>query len=359
MKSIRTAAALVAIAAAVAPWPALRPAPEQAATLDVALWQTNTTTSNTAVEQLAGRLVAHFPCASDPWSEGNPNHMSFGLEQPGGWQRFTANYVRHAIADLGYRRVFFHLPLGKPTGQSPYEVHLRETGIADESLDQWHMGLDQVDHLRRTGQGHVLTDMIEAFDTIHDAAPDVEIIVYVGSYDKEDLHRFESNLGSHAFGLWLESLAPFLERPYVSIVFDNLVGKDEDHPNARFAQLARWHKTEQGGFVGAEARFQKQHTWLNDWGFTCVAGEATWRMQAHSGNIPLAWHRAEVIRILDGHSTDLVYATFHGDWVQAAANITWEGCVPAVQTPYEFEHYTAEDLAAELLERSKRHGQGA
>ena len=282
---------------------------------------------------LADRLIAFFPCASDPWSADNPHHMSSSLEKPGGWARFADTRVAEAVERFGFRRVFFHLPFGKSTGQSPRAVHERRTGVVDESLDGWHMSLDHIHDLRRTGNLHIAEGFYSAMDRLHARHPHVEVIVYVGSWDTEDRRYLESHGEAALQERWAESIDPLIERDYISIVFDAAVGKDEDHPNARLVQRAHRAKQEQPGrFVGVEARIQKGRPWPNELCLTTVAWEDVWRRQGHAGNIAAEDLCARPIRVIDGRSR----AILKGDaedplaWHAIAADIAREGHDPAV-----------------------------
>ncbi|GJM18626.1 MAG: hypothetical protein DHS20C14_08390 [Phycisphaeraceae bacterium] len=287
--------------------------------------------------QLEARMIAFFPCASARWSEDNPHHMSYGLHRRGGWDRFVDTHVFEAIEDFGYRRVFFHLPFGKTTGQSPYEVNLRRTGREDKSLDKWHMSMDHVHDLRRTGNMYIADGFYSAMRRLHAKHPDVEVIVYVGSWGWEDRRYFERAGLDALMARWHESVDPLIELDYVSVVFDNAVSKDEDHPNARFVQWAHTQKQKQPGrFAGVEARIQKGRPWPNDLCLPIATWEYGWRRQGHSGNIPASGLCGPVMRIVDGDARRKLIPedeqSTPGAWISLAADIAAEGHEPALTT---------------------------
>ena len=241
--------------------------------------------------------------------------------------------------------------MGKATGNSPQEANRRETGIDDPMLEKWHMGLDAAHDLRATGFGWVVAECIAALDMFHMEHPHVEVIVYVGSADGQDRRRFDNGEYTLTFALWLESLAPFLDRDYISIVFDAAVGKEPDHPNARFAQLAQWVKKRQGRFVGVEARIQKARPWPNKLGMTTVAWADTWVRQGHALNIPREKLVATPIIVFDGHAKRRVLTEYGGEWRAFMADILGEGCNLGISTAGgEFQRVTAADLAYGLVE---------
>lgn len=297
---------------------------------------TTTTTPSPAAKELASRLIAMFPCASADWSEDNPHQMSYKLNERGGWGRFVDTHVYEAIECFGYKRVFFHLPFGKTTGQSPQAVRQRETGKVDESLERWHMSMDTVHDLQRTGNMHIANDFYAAMRRLHAKHPDVEVIVYLGSWDDED-ERVEKEQGiDEVYRRWHESVDPLIEMDYVSIVFDAAVSKPKDHPNAKFVQWAAEQKRKQPGrFVGVEARIQRYFPWPNELCLTDVAWEDVWRRQDHPGNIPADKLCGPVIRVLDGRARSLLKPSETEDpgaWIRLAADIARDGHNPAVVT---------------------------
>lgn len=324
--------------------------------------------------ELSARLIALFPCASAAWSPTNPHHMSYGLHRRGGWARYMEGPVTEAVERFGYRRVMFHLPFGKATGQSPRAARQRATGRADKSLEAWHMGLDHAHDLRRTGNEWIADEFYAALARLHARHPDVEVIVYVGSWDAEDARIAEEQGIDEVMRRWHESIDPLVELDYVSIVFDAAVALPEDHPNARFVQWAQEQKRQQPGrFVGVEARIQKAHPWPNERCMADVAWEPTWRKQAHAGNIPGDQICGEVIRVIDGQARGLVAKDRQADvgaWLDLVADIVRDGDTPAVSAqtgpkmrlspgvptsttdgPYRMP---AQELARRLIERAGR-----
>ncbi|MEQ8770259.1 MAG: hypothetical protein RIB60_07095 [Phycisphaerales bacterium] len=286
--------------------------------------------------ELERRLIAYFPCASSPWSPGNPHHMSYGLEEPGGWDRFYSTHVREAIERFGYRRVFFHLPFGKTTGQSPREMTKRRTGRDDASLERWHMSLDHEHDLRRTGNEHISRGFYSAMGRLHAAHPGVEVIVYVGSMDDED-KAFMARFGEDALlDRWKESLRPLVELDYVSIVFDAAVSYGPNEPNAKIVKWAHEAKRRQPGrFVGVEARIQKARPWPNELCLPVVAWEDVFRKQGHSRNIATEDLCAPALRVIDGRARADLLKGRDGDaqgWIELAADIVADGHVPVVGT---------------------------
>ncbi len=288
------------------------------------------------VAALERRLVAYFPCASAPWSADNPHHMSYDLHEPGGWDRFYSTHVREAIVRFGYRRVFFHLPFGKTTGQSPRAVAQRRTGVDNDSLDRWHMSLDHEHDLRRTGNEHISSGFYGAMRRLHAEHPDVEVIVYVGSMDDED-KAFMARHGEAALlDRWKESLGPLVELDYMSIVFDAAVAYGPDEPNAKIVRWAHEHKRRQPGtLVGVEARIQKARPWPNELCLPVVAWEDIFRRQGHSRNIATEDLCAPALRVIDGRVRDTLLKGRDGQaqgWIELAADIVADGHVPVVGT---------------------------
>lgn len=303
---------------------------------DTSTRTTTSTVSTPAASELADRLIAFFPCASADWSPENPHQMTYHLEDRGGWQRFVDNQVFEAIERFGYKRVFFHLPFGKATEQSPRALHLRKTGKDDASLERWHMSMDTTHDLERTGNMHIANDFYTAMRRLHAKHPEVEVIVYVGSWDDEDERVAKEQGIDEVYRRWHESVDPLIEMDYVSIVFDAAVAKPKDHPNAKFVQWAAEQKRKQPGrFVGVEARIQKANPWPNELCLADVAWEPIWRQQAHAGNIPANQLCGPVIRVIDGHARSLLKGSQTEDpgaWIEMAADIVRDGHDPAVST---------------------------
>tara|TARA_B100001778_G_scaffold330827_1_gene334021 strand:- start:37601 stop:38887 length:1287 start_codon:yes stop_codon:yes gene_type:complete len=319
------------------------------------------------VGQLADSLIATAPCASSNWSEDNPHHMGYGLKSEGGWMRFMQGHIWRCVNELGYKRVLFHLPCGKTTGQSPWAVeqrrleaeygipyndwtHEQKEAFENLGLEKWHMSIDHAHDLERTGNEFIMYGFYEALDWVHEQAPDVEIICYIGSYDGEDKRRIENNEYGEVFYDWWRSIKPLIDREWVSLVFDAAVGKEPDHPNARLVQLAQDAKKRQGRFVGVEARIQKGRPWPNDMGMTCVAWAKTWRRQAHSGNIPRSELNVSPIIVYDGHARSQVENDYNGDWFAYMAENLMEDCQLA-PSPLggEFAELTTTQVAQKLL----------
>jgi len=303
-----------------------------------------TTTERTATghagapsaDALADRMIALFPCASADWSPGNPHQMSYGLNKHGGWAKYMEGPVTEAVERFGYKRVMFHLPFGKTTGQSPRAVKQRETGRDDASLEAWHMSMDHVHDLQRTGNLWIADEFYAALRRLHARHPDVEVIVYLGSWDGEDAALAKSKGVDAVMQRWHESVDPLVELDYVSLVFDAAVTMPKDHPNARFVQWAAEQKRAQPGrFVGVEARIQKGNPWPNELCLTDVAWEDVWRKQAHAGNIPADQLCGPVIRVIDGRARSLIPTADQSDpgaWIKLAADIARDGHDPAVST---------------------------
>ena len=321
------------------------------------------------IKNLADRLIAAVPCASSNWAEDNPHHMGYGLKSEGGWMRFMQGHIWRCVSELGYRRVFFHLPFGKATGQSPYEVQKRafeaeygqpysewtdeqKAALEDMDLKRWHMSIDHMHDLERTGNEFIATGFYEALDWIHEQDPGVEIICYIGSYDSEDKGRIDNGEYGAVFFDWWRSVYPLIDRDWVSIVYDAAVGKEPDHINARLVQLTQDAKNRQPGrFVGVEARIQKGRPWPNDLGMTCVAWAATWRRQAHSGNIPREFLTVPPIVVYDGHAKSQVNNSYNGDWFAYMAEDLAQNCqISPSPLGGEFATLTTTEVAARLLD---------
>lgn len=320
------------------------------------------------------RLIAFFPCAAAAWSKANPHHMSHSLHKRGGYLKFLSGKVLPAIHG-GFQRLFFHLPFGKATGQSPYSIELRareeamgrpwsqwtkqeQDDLKNAGYETWHMSIDAKGDLERTGNGHIFDEAMQVFTWLNSMHPEVEVFVYVGSYDGEEARRLEEGRFGEMIARWWDSLAPLVDLPNVSPVFDAAVGKDEDHPNARMVQICHGFKARQGRAVGVEASIQKAKPWPNELGCPCIAWEATWLRQRHDRNLPRAEIRGEVIRVLDGMSSGVVERDFGGDeaehWTAAARRIAAEGCTPAVQVwGGPLKGVKAADLAAEISRPAK------
>ncbi len=285
---------------------------------------------------LARALVAYFPCASSPWSADNPHHMSYGLHEPGGWDRFYSTHVREAVREFGYRRVFFHLPFGKTTGQSPREVAKRRNGVDDPSLERWHMSIDHEQDLRRTGNEHISRGFYSAMRRLHADHPDVEVIVYVGSMDDEDKEFLRRRGEAALLERWKESLRPLIELDYVSIVFDAAVSYGPNEPNAKIVRWAHEAKRRQPGrLVGVEARIQKARPWPNELCLPVVAWEDVFRKQGHSRNIATEDLCAPALRVIDGRARSSLLEGRDGGaqgWIDLAADVVADGHVPVVGT---------------------------
>jgi len=316
----------------------------------------------------ADALVATAPCASAPWSEDNPHHMSYGLQRRGGWQKHMTQNIWPLVNDLGYKRVFFHLPFGKTTGQSPLETEKRnleaEYGIKyndwsdeqkslldEQDLKNWHMSIDHMHDLERTGNEYIASDFYEALDWLHEKAPDVEVICYIGSHDWEDKTRIDNGEYGAVFLDWWRSMTPLIDRDFVSIVYDAAVGKDEDHINARLVQLTQDAKDRQGRWVGVEARIQKARPWPNDLRMTCVAWAKTWRRQAHPGNIPREFLHAPPLIVYDGHARSQVDRDYGGDWFAYMAEDFAQLCqIGPSPLGREFAGLTTTEIATKLVD---------
>ncbi|GJM17970.1 MAG: hypothetical protein DHS20C14_01830 [Phycisphaeraceae bacterium] len=277
-------------------------------------------------------LIAYWPCASAAPASSNPHYFSFSLNKQEGWKNLLKSQLMPAVEDLGFKRLAFHLPLGKNTAEDG------------------HMGIDAPDDLAEDGHEWVIDKCVRAFDYIHKRHPDVEIIVYLGSHDADqDDDLNDGEYWEHYDRMW-RGVQPFLDRDYISIVLDNTVVFDEDHPYARLAQIVKYYKDRQGRFVGVEGSPQKHLDWTRD--FAVMITESTWQRQRHNGNIALSDLGGEVIGIVDGHSKKYWNENCNGDPMELAACIVEDGRTPAVQVWCEFKDMTAQEIAEEIGRRN-------
>lgn len=292
--------------------------------------------------------IAFIPCASDDWNWANPNHMSHGLEEPGGWDRLYEGHINHIINNLGYKNVAFHLPLGKPTGQSE---HARWVRTAEQFLgkpvrewedrykafldkidyEKWHMCLRQPYHLAETNSLHIMEGCIRILSAIGIEYPGVTVHVYLGSYDEFDARMFRQKKFAEQEALFDEGVLPFEDMDHVAIVFDNLATKIKQHPHARVAQRTKRRKWSQGHLTGFEARLTERGDWLNEEGWACWCWEHQWRRRIAGDVTPYSAYRVPVVRILDGHSRPVVEDDHGGSWVDAALSVARSGYMVAVE----------------------------
>lgn len=196
----------------------------------------------------AGQLVSFWSCAAacdedTPPSSGNPMCLSFGLKNPGGWQKHMQTKI-YEDYESGFRRFLLHLPFGSEYGNGGMDL--------DQPVDNLEAGL-----------GHIANDFYAALAWAEIYMPDAEFIVYLGTaeFDLKAALELDKRYYDHWFrmsgGNWNMVLLDFAN---TSIVFDYSTRYtsgtrpwDAGDPYFQFVKLMESYKRRQSRLVYLEA----------------------------------------------------------------------------------------------------------
>lgn len=248
-----------------------------------------------------GDIAVFWPLGSASGAEpGNPLNQSFGVHEPGGFDRWLERWIR-PLHERGFRRVIVHNPFGNEPG-----------GAMD--LDQ---AFDQIE----AGRAWQVAEFDAMLAAAGERLPGLELIVYVGTRE-QDLSaalgegRYRDHLVRAASMLLLTRV---LDHEHVTLAFDAASNYEDDSPERRLVEMARAYKRRQGRDVYVEPipsrAWQRGYPWI-----------ALERYYARCKGRP-ASSDAPAIRVFN---TPGDYAAWDGDGWAWIADCLREGHTPAL-----------------------------